>query len=374
MPRLIVLLLAGLTLTGVLAAEDPRQRLEAIEADIGRIDRWLSSSRRDRDSLQDELRRVDLTLADLSSRARRTREELDTHRRRVAELEREITELQGKEADARAAVQATIRQAWLLGRRGPLQLLLEAESPERIARLLAYHERLARARADALEAYRDNRRDLERSRTDLAATRDRLERDRVILDTQVAELAAARKGQAAALSRLEADIGAREASRAELARNQARLEELLERLSRQATAPTGETFAANRGKLPWPVDGRLLQGFETQRSGSRRTGGVLLAAEPGSTVRAVHPGRVVFADWMRGLGLLVILDHGGGYMSLYAQAESLLRNPGDIVEAGEPLATAGQSGGGSSSGVWFEIRRNGQPEDPGRWCRPPARA
>lgn len=372
--RSLALCLAGLLSFGALAAEDPRAELEAIEADIGRIDQWLASSRRDRDALQNDLRRIDLSLSELSARARQTRTELARNRERAAALEGEIAELQTQETEARDAVQATIRQAWLLGRRGPLQLLLEAESPERIARLLAYHERLARTRSEALERYREHRRELEHSRAELVATRERLERDRETLDTQVNRLDSAREAQAGSLARLEADIGAREASRAELRQTQTRLEELLDRLARQAVAPTGETFVASRGNLPWPVDGRLIERFETRRSSGRRTGGVLLAAEPGSTVRAIHPGRVVFADWMRGLGLLVILDHGGGYMSLYAQAESLLRNIGDVVEAGEPLATAGRSGGSSQAGVWFEIRRNGQPEDPSRWCRPPTRA
>ncbi len=370
----VTLCLAGLLTLGALAAEDPRAQLEAIEADIGRIDQWLASSRRDREALQDDLRRIDLSLAEISGRARETRAAIERNRERATALEREIVTLQGQEAEAREAVQATIRQAWLLGRRGPLQLLLEAESPERIARLLAYHERLASTRAAAMESYREHRQELERSQAELAATRERLERDRETLDTQVSRLDSAREAQASGLARLEADIGAREASRAELMQNQARLEELLERLSRQVVAPTGETFVASRGNLPWPVDGRLIEPFETRRGSGRRTGGVLLSAEPGSTVRAIHPGRVVFADWMRGLGLLVILDHGGGYMSLYAQAESLLRNIGDIVEAGEPLATAGRSGGSSQAGVWFEIRRNGQPEDPSRWCRPASRA
>lgn len=366
-------LVLAITLPGetALAAEPtPQERLETIQDDLGRLERWLQSTRRDREGLQEEVRRADLALAELARRARETRQALDTQNTLAEQLEAEIVVMGQREAQAREAVQAVVRQAWLLSRRGPLQLLLEAENPERVARLLAYHEHLARSRAAAIEDYRESRSELEGRRRELAAVQQRLEREQATLDTQARQLEEARRSQRESLARIDADIEDREARRTELLRNQARLEELLERLARQTAEPRGETFVASRGRLPWPVQGRVLQGFESNRSGSsRRSGGVLLAAEPGSNVHAIHPGRVVFADWMRGLGLLVILDHGGGYMSLYAQAESLLRNVGDMVEAGEPLATAGQSGGSNESGVWFEIRHNGQPADPARWCR-----
>lgn len=360
--------------TGVYAETNPQQRLDAIQADLGRLERWLQSTRRDREDLQEELRRADLALAELASRTRETQRALDTQTRLAEQLESEIVEVAKREAAARDAVQAVVRQAWLLSRRGPLQLLLEAESPERVARILAYHEHLARSRAEAIATYRRSRQDLESRRQELAGVFEQLEREKTTLDTQARQLGEARRGQSAALARIDADIQDREARRRVLLRNQERLQELLERLARQIVEPSGETFIASRGRLPWPVEGQILQRFETRRSGgSRRSGGVLLAADPGSTVHAIHPGRVVFADWMRGLGLLVILDHGGGYMTLYAQAESLLRNVGDMVEAGEALATAGQSGGNRETGVWFEIRHNGQPADPTRWCRPAQR-
>ncbi len=358
----------------VYAETTPQQRLEAIQADLGRLERWLQSTRRDREELQGELRRADLALAELATRARQTQQALDTQVLLAEQLEADIVDLAEREAQAREVVQAVIRQAWLLSRRSPLQLLLEAEQPERVARLLAYHEHLARSRSEAIEAYRQSRSELVSRRHELDNVKEQLGQERTTLDTQARQLREARRGQGATLARIEADIEDREARRTELLRNQERLQELLERLARQVVEPRGETFVASRGNLPWPVQGRILKGFEANRAGaSRRSGGVLLAAAPGSTVRAIHPGRVVFADWMRGLGLLVILDHGGGYMTLYAQAESLLRNVGDMVEAGEPLATAGQSGGSQDSGVWFEIRHNGQPADPTRWCRPAQR-
>lgn len=132
----------------------------------------------------------------------------------------------------------------------------------------------------------------------------------------------------------------------------------------------GGPFAQARGKLPWPVDGRLLARFgETRGDDARSTwDGVMISAPAGSQVHAVHGGRVVFADWLRGAGLLVILDHGNGYLSLYGHNQSLLKDAGDIVKAGEAISTVGNSGGQDTPALYFAIRQQGRPSDPAQWC------
>lgn len=133
----------------------------------------------------------------------------------------------------------------------------------------------------------------------------------------------------------------------------------------------GGAFSAARGKLPWPVNGRLLARFGDARGNDARAkwDGVMISANPGTQVRAVHGGRVVFADWLRGAGLLVILDHGNGYLSLYGHNQSLLKSAGDIVKAGEAISTVGDSGGQDAAGLYFAIRQQGRPTDPSQWCR-----
>jgi septal ring factor EnvC (AmiA/AmiB activator) len=119
--------------------------------------------------------------------------------------------------------------------------------------------------------------------------------------------------------------------------------------------------------LPWPINGRLLTGFGPQLPDGRTSSGWLLDATAGAEIKAVAHGRVAFSDWLKGFGLIAIIDHGDGYMSLYASADALLRAAGDWVEAGEVVALAGSSGGQSAPGVYFELRRNGKPVDPVRW-------
>ena len=153
-----------------------------------------------------------------------------------------------------------------------------------------------------------------------------------------------------------------------LLQDQQRLQALFTELQRRSPGLDATDFAARKGSLPWPLEGVPVSRFGQPRADGRlQWHGLLLRAEPGTPVRAVHRGRVVFADWLRGFGLLTIVDHGDGYMTLYGHAEVLAKRPGDMVESGEVIARAGQSGGARTSGLYFEIRRHGDATDPLQW-------
>jgi septal ring factor EnvC (AmiA/AmiB activator) len=150
-----------------------------------------------------------------------------------------------------------------------------------------------------------------------------------------------------------------------------RLLELIEQAVADLEVPAEyQAFEAFRGQLPWPVAGRASNRFGARRGqGTLRWQGLVIPAEEGSTVNAIHHGRVVFADWFRGSGLLLIIDHGDGFMSLYAHNEALLREVGEWVSAGAAVATVGNSGGRAEPGLYFEIRKDGKPTDPVAWLR-----
>lgn len=363
----LFLCLASWLPTASHADDDPQARLEAIEADLEALERRLAGARDDRDTLAAELKRSDLALAELARDVRSSEQEIRASRAELERLQNDIEALQTRQEATRSALRGELRQSWLIARRGPLQTLLEAEAPDRLARLLAFHEYLARARLQAQQDYRAATLALRAAETAVSATQQTLLAQRDLLERQVAGLQRVRAERQRLLADLEAEIDAGEDTRTALATERDDLQALIERLDAEAFDGTGESFAASQGKLPWPISERSM--LQAPRADGR-TGGMLLRAEEGSTVRAIHAGRVVFADWMRGFGLLVILDHGGGFMSLYGQAEALLRNVGDVVEAGDGLATTGRSGGRSRAGVWFGIRKNGKPEAPDRWCTP----
>jgi septal ring factor EnvC (AmiA/AmiB activator) len=188
------------------------------------------------------------------------------------------------------------------------------------------------------------------------------------LDERRRDLGQRKQERSALLSRLKSDMSDRAAQRTRLAADQTRLESLVEELARRAQRLDGDTFVNSRGALPWPVRGQVTHRFGKERAGGRlKWQGVFIEAADGSEVRAIHSGRVAFADWLRGFGLLTIIDHGSGYMTLYAHTDVLYKNVGDWVEGGEPIATAGTSGGQPDSGLYFEIRASGTPRDPLGW-------
>lgn len=351
------------------APDDPRARLEQVDSQLEQLEQWLAAKRIDRDALAGQLRDSDLAVARLAAATRDAQQAVDDSQQKIDAIGADIEHLVALEASQRKALLEQLRSAWLLTRRDPLQLILEAESPDRLGRLLEFHRMLTEARVQALDQWKQSRADLATRRDSLAAEQKTLIARHDELAARTDRLDAARRDRARVLAELDQRIARREDARADLQRDRQRLSELLERLSREAERPTGTAFARSRGKLPWPVAPHILQAFGSTRGpGLPAADGVMLGAPSGTRIQAVAPGRVVFADWMRGFGLMIIIDHGGGFMSLYAQAESLLRADGDLVEAGEPIATAGQSGGSTRPGVWFEIRRSGAPEDPVSWC------
>ncbi len=281
--------------------------------------------------------------------------------------------LEAAEAGQLEALRSQMRATWMLARREPLQMLLEAESADRIGRLLYFNRHLAEARGQHIERWQEEGRKLAEQTKALDAALARVRTERDALRERSAALDASRRQRSATLTALESQIERRKDNAEELRATRAELSALLDRLVSEAQPKVGPNFKDARGRLPWPAAPRLLQTFGRPRPpGNLPAQGVLISADLGTPIRAVAAGEVVFADWLRGFGLLAVVDHGNGYMSLYGQLESLIRKVGDSVEAGEQLATAGRSGGSARSGVWFEVRNQGEPEDPVAWCVPRA--
>lgn len=288
--------------------------------------------------------------------------------------------------------------------------MLNQQNPEKFSRTITYYDYLNKARLEQLDSFNETLLQLASVEADIETQQNLLAERKDGLLERRNQLAEIRKERQQTLARLDTDLSSREQKLQARRQEQAQFERVLktieETLARQAreaeaarqrallaereqqqqlkesTAPSGQMvssaggnfggpFAQAKGKLPWPVDGRLVARYGTPRGGDARTkwDGVLIGASAGTQVRAVHGGRVVFADWLRGAGLLVILDHGNGYLSLYGHNQSLLRDPGDVVKAGDPIATVGTSGGQETAALYFAIRQQGRPSDPAQWCR-----
>jgi septal ring factor EnvC (AmiA/AmiB activator) len=265
-----------------------------------------------------------------------------------------------------------MRAAYLIGRQEPLKLLLNQKDPALAGRMFAYYSYFGRARAGQIKLIEDDVQRIGELEGELEAQDAKLAELEKQQRTQLGALETAREQRSHVLAGLEAQSHTRAQNLARLKSEQAGLEKLLRELRaamERFPVEGNDAFTRLRGKLNWPVSGQLVARFGDARAGGVHWDGVLVATERGNPVKAVCQGRVIYADWLPGLGLLTIVDHGDGYLSLYGHNEKLLKAVGEAVAAGDTIASAGDSGGSSRPELYFEIRKAGKPVDPRPWFR-----
>jgi murein hydrolase activator len=353
-------------------AQKTEVELQAVKSEIERITREVSAQQVERDRLTEELRSAEISVG-------KAREGLDDLRReraqRAARRAALGAEKRGRQAELarnRDALAGQLRTAYMIGREEPLKLLLNQRDPARAGRMFAYYGYFGRARAEQIRIIEDSVHSIERLDGELEAEDARLAELEKRQRAQLSDLEQSRSHRTQVLASLEAESHTRAQSLERLRSQQAGLEKLLRELRRameKFPVDSNDAFAHLRGKLAWPVSGRILARFGETRAGGVKWDGVLVATERGAPVRAVYHGRIIYADWLPGLGLLTIVDHGDGYMSLYGHNERLYKAVGERVTAGDAIASAGDSGGSSHPELYFEIRKSGKPIDPRPWFK-----
>ena len=404
-----------------------QQQIDATRKDIAELQKTLGKLQAERSGVQKELRTTETEMGKLEKQVEALQKELKKTEGELERLDGEKAKLQAARIEQQRLIAIQARAAYQSGRQEYLKLLLNQQNPEKFARTLTYYDYLSQARLEQLKNFNQTLQKLAGVEKDINLQQAQLLVQQSNLDSQREDLDKVRKERQVALAKLndqykqgdqklqtrqqdQEDLAkvlktieetlARQAREAEEARQKAllaaqeaekrRQREAQAAATREAPAPApqaprapsgplvsssgesfGGAFASARGKLPWPVDGRLLARFGETRGDDVRTkwDGVMISASAGSQVHAVHGGRVVFADWLRGAGLLVILDHGNGYLTLYGHNQTLLKSAGDVVKAGDAIATVGTSGGQSTPALYFAIRQQGKPTDPSQWCR-----
>jgi septal ring factor EnvC (AmiA/AmiB activator) len=396
---------------------DAQRQLEAAQRDIAELQKLLGGLQQEKSGIQKQLQGTEREMGTLQQQIDALEQQLKDGESEIQRLDEEKKKLQSQRAEQQKLIAIQIRAAHQSGGQEYLKLLLNQQRPEQFSRNLTYHDYLSRARSEQLASYNDTLRQLHSVEADLATQHALLAGQQLELQDRRSALDKVRDERRSALAKLNSELGdgdrqlkSRQREQAQLAKVLKTIEETLARQAREAeqarqlaeqrareeaerrlaaasdsgrssTASSGPLVSSNapavdgpfakaRGQLPWPVDGRLLARFGTPRGDARlKWDGVLIGAAAGTRVRAIHAGRVVFADWLRGAGMLLIVDHGGGYLSLYGHNQTLLKAAGDQVKAGEAIATVGSSGGQDTPALYFAIRQQGQPSDPLRWCR-----
>jgi murein hydrolase activator len=373
--RRVGLVLAGAVLGISLAVAQSERNseaaLQAVRKEIKGLETRLARETSRRDDGAKALRAAELEIAAAARKLVDLRTELSSQRATRRSLGEQTERANRRLVTERAALGRQVRLRYITGREEIFRLLLSQESPAHLGRMLVYYDYYNRARSQRIGVVSAEVGKLE----ELGAETERVELNLAALEAQqagqVAALAQSRDERRAAVETLDASIKDGNAAVAKLRTEEQRLADLVVQLGElMAGLPVGadEPFVQLKGKLAWPVQGRITGDFGQPRGGGPvKWSGVLLEAAAGTPVRAVYHGRVAYADWLPGLGLLMIVDHGGGYMSLYGHNEALLKEPGDWVEPGEAIAQVGDTGGQLRAGLYFEIRFKGEPVDPHPW-------
>jgi septal ring factor EnvC (AmiA/AmiB activator) len=366
--------LAGL---GLLLPLAPAAQEDLSRADLEQLRDRIEAARQEAEAVADrkeaaesELAEAEEALTRAARRLNRTASALQATRQRLAALRARRDRVRRDLGDERAALAAEIRALYMAGGNSTLRLLLSQGDPRAVGRTLVWGDYLARARQARIGNYGDSLRELEDLAQRIARRERELERRNAEVRERRDELAARQTAYRRTVARLGERLTDRREQVADLQAREERLERLLGELGDPDRVGQRIDLAGRRGGLPWPARGPLRAAFGSERQSGLTWKGIFIAHPAGDAVEAIAPGRVVFADWMRGYGQLLILDHGHGFMSLYGHNRALLARLGDWVEAGETLARVGQSGPYEESGLYFELRRQGRPQDPVAWLGP----
>lgn len=351
-----------------------RQKLDSIRAEIRKIVDAQKETTAKKDEAVAALRDQDLKVAATAKELRAIDQKLAGQQDKLKQLEAQRDVLDEKLATQRETLAALLRSAYVVGRGEELKLLLAQEDVAKIGRMLEYFHYFERARVEQIQALLSDLDALAQVHKAIDEETAQLAATRAQRTDEARQLDAERAQRAQVLADLDKQLKDDQARLAALGQDEKDLSDLLAKLRDVfADIPKqlagAEPFASLRGRLNWPVRGRLVSGFGA-RAGERVSSGIVIAAAEGAEVHAVSHGRVVFADWMRGFGLLLIVDHGDGYLSLYGYNETLLKDVGDWVDANEVVATSGSTGGQKAPGAYFELRTQGKPVDPRGWFKP----
>ena len=345
-----------------------RERMQVLSEELAR-------TRRLHDSVQHTLGEIETRIGRQARELRQRGRRLRAQRKRLAQLKKEKRQAEQDLARQRELLARQVRSAFMIGRQEYLKFLLNQEDPARLGRTLVYYDYFNRARSEQIGRVQTALARIETLSGEIRAETRQLQR---LQEEQLAEKQALEKNyseRALVLARLNREIKNKDQKLAQMRADEKRLQRLLQAINEAmpdifAEAGEHKPFASYRGKLTWPVAGKVQRLFgKRRRAGKLKWNGVIIKAARGREVHAISHGRVAYADWLRGYGLLLILDHGDGYMSLYGHNQSLYKETGDWVEAGEVIGEVGDSGGQQSSGLYFEIRYQGKPTNPGRWCK-----
>ena len=351
-------------------AKVKEQELAEVRERISDLKQSMDRAAEERDRLTGELQELEVAIAEQRARIRKLERDQQYTANKKRELDNELADREAHLDAESEALAAQVRAAYMSGSQEKIKLLLNQHDPATLGRLMAYYRYLNDYRAENIEAVIEQIRRLDELRAQIAAEEARLAQLARARYEELGRLNTSQESRRELLASLRRRIDDEGQEVERLAAQERDLTRLITELTSILSdypISSEQPFSEHRGKLTWPVAGTLLHDFGQPRAGGIKWNGVVLAAPHGREVRAVYHGRVAFADWLAGMGLLVIVDHGDGYMTLYGYNETILKDTGDWVAPGDAIATVGDSGGQAQPSLYFELRQGTRPQNPRRW-------
>ncbi len=376
----VALLLCSLIFSNGLKASDvvdeqlTEQELSQVKKQITSLNHIIKKTQGRRTDTEKRLRQAELEISKTQKDLKRVNRNLLASKASIFKLRKDQKKLSAAKNRQTKALMTDISAAYQTGRQEYVKLMLNQENPEKLARALKYYDYFHQARIKNISTFNNTLTQLKDNQQTISSEQNKLERFKKQLETDKVLLNKAQERRKRVISKLNQSLESKGAQLKRFKSDESELQVLLdavqETLADLPTNISSTPFSQRKGQLKWPAKGRISKRFGNLRAqGKLRWNGVIIKAPKGTAITAVHRGRVVFSDWLRGFGLLTILDHGDGYLSLYGNNEILNKEPGDWVEQGEVVSFSGKAEKRSSSGLYFELRHQGKPINPAKWCK-----
>ncbi len=352
--------------------DDYERQLKELSSTIDKLKKQLASTKTSKDKLQQSLQSSEQEIGKFTKRIEEIKEALSREKKQLSQHQARRAELEKSRQSQQQQINQIIREAYLLGQESQIKLILNQEEPAKVTRMLRYHDYVISAHKVKIDRFIATIDEINKSESDILASTRRLETNQEQLTQRFEQLKGSQAKRLRTLAALTKEISQKGGDLSQLQKDRNRLERLLDEatqaLSNLKLPNDSKPFRTVKGKLPYPSKGRILQSYGQPRlNGRLRWQGLLISGKSGDNIVSVHHGRVIFSDYLRGHGLMLIIDHGDGYMSLYAHNQTLLKDTGDWVRSNDVIATLGDSGGQTQAGLYFEIRHNGKPQNPKAW-------
>lgn len=352
---------------------DVEKNLSKQKSEIAQIKKKLSQLKVEQNKQNKELQATSRKVSAARKQLQKTKLSLSSTQNKLTQLREQNRQITLELNKSKKDIQQLLIAVYKNQDNNQLKLLLSEESPQRLARLLKYHQYLQQEQLSKIQAHLKTLEMFKQNEKSLTAELVKLQTLKKAQQQEQQELSEAKQSQQQQLAKLRRSVSTEAKRLKKKEQDQKRLNKLLSDMKKaleDINALGGSRpFKADKGKMPWPTKGRIKRSFGSALAGGKlKSNGVLIGAPSGRPVQAIHSGRVVFSDWFSGFGLLIIIDHGSGYMSLYGQAESVVREPGEWINRGDVIAYTGNTSDTNIEGIYFEIRKQGTPINPKRWC------